>query len=55
MGINICPSCSERLTRLTQKCPKCGIIIEKSISPVMIVVGIVVFLLSVVIAGLILF
>ncbi|MBT7261468.1 MAG: hypothetical protein HN888_10170 [Desulfobacula sp.] len=53
MGIKICPNCSEKLINLTQKCPKCGTIPEKSTSPVLIGVAIVVVLVLVVIAGLV--
>ncbi len=53
MGIKICPNCSEKLINLKQRCPKCGIIIEQSTSPVMIGLAIVVVLVLVVIAGLV--
>ncbi len=54
MGMKICPNCSEKLINLTQKCPKCGTIPEKSTSPVLIGVAIVAVLLLIVIVGLIL-
>jgi uncharacterized protein (UPF0212 family) len=55
MGMKICPNCSEKLTALTKKCPKCGIILEKTTSPVLIGIAVGVILLVVVIAGLIFF
>jgi len=51
MEMKICPNCSEKLTDLMKKCPKCGIILEKSTSPVLIGIVIAVLLLLAVIAG----
>ena len=55
MGMKICPNCSERVTTLTEKCPKCGIILEKTTSPVLIGIAVGIILLVVVMAGLIFF
>jgi len=51
--MKICPNCSEKLINLTQKCPKCGTIPDKSTSPVLIGIAIAAFLLLAVIAGLV--
>jgi len=53
MGIKICPNCSEKLIDSIKKCPKCGLLMEKSTAPVLIGIMIVAVLLVVVIAGLI--
>lgn len=36
MKLNICTSCGEFLTRKIEKCPKCGIEVQKKTSPVII-------------------
>ncbi len=53
MGFKICHNCGESVITLTQKCPKCGIIPEKSMSPVLIGIIVVVVLLILVGAGII--
>ncbi|MCK5836169.1 MAG: hypothetical protein KAH09_02795 [Desulfobacula sp.] len=53
MKFNICHNCGERVTRLIEKCPTCGVDVMTSTSPVLIGIAIVVILLLVVTMGLI--
>ncbi len=55
MGFKICHNCGESVVTLTEKCPKCGIIPKKSMSPVFMGIIIVVLLLILVGTGIIFF
>lgn len=54
MGLKMCHNCGEPMVTLTAKCPKCGIIPEKTLSPVMIGAIAVLLLIVVIAVGLIL-
>ncbi len=51
--MTICPNCAEKLTTLKEKCPKCGIVPDKSKSPVLIGLVIAAGLVALVVIGLI--
>ncbi len=55
MKFNVCNNCGERVTTLIEKCPKCGVDVKTSTSPIFIGIAIVVVLLLVVMVGLIFF
>lgn len=55
MAMKICYNCGEKMITLTQKCPKCGIVPEKSKSPVLIGIIVTAVLFLIAVAGLILF
>ncbi len=54
MRIKICHNCGEKIGTLAEKCPKCGVIPNKSTPPVLIGIVITIILLLIVTAGLIL-
>jgi RNA polymerase subunit RPABC4/transcription elongation factor Spt4 len=53
MGFNICHNCGEHVTTIIEKCPKCGVVVKTSTSPIFIGIAIVVVLLLVVTVALI--
>ena len=55
MGFTICNRCGERLKNLTKKCPKCGLILEKKLSPVLMGIILAGILFALALIGLILF
>ncbi len=50
--MKICPNCAERLTSLKEKCPKCGIIPERTKSPILMGIVVAAALLVIVVMGL---
>ena len=54
MGFKMCHNCGEPMVTLTEKCPKCGIIPKKTLSPVVIGAIVVLVLIVVIAMGLIL-
>jgi len=55
MGYKICPQCGERLKKFTKKCPKCGVLLDKTIAPVFMGIIAAGILLALAIIGLMLF
>ena len=53
MKFKICHNCGETVASLNEKCPKCGIVPEKSISPVFMGVIIAAAVLLLAVAGLV--
>jgi len=51
--MKICPNCAEKLSGLKEICPKCGIVLGKSKSPVLIGLVIAAGLIALVVMGLI--
>jgi len=49
----ICPNCSEKITRLNEKCPKCGVIPKNTRSPLLIGLVMAIGLIALVVISLV--
>ena len=53
MEFKVCHNCGESMVSLKEKCPRCGIIPDKSRSPVMVTLVVLALVAVAVVAGLV--